>query len=387
MKFLKARNSRDFKKRKYKKLQKGSSPLSNLLNFDVIFMTVYDYMHQICLGIMKNLIRLWLNFKDKKYKKKKMYMMKYLDIVIVDANLKSIRKSCPKEFGRKCREMSDVTHWKATEFRMLLLYVGPIILRKRLSDVAYKHFLLLHFAVRLLCDPSINVDSLNLVKVYLKKFVVGHASVYGRHSISHNVHTLLHVCDDVTRFGNVDAYSAFPFENYLFKIRRAIRAGSLAIQQLINRIEEHENLIGEISKKSKNRNVTNLSKKHDLGPVTSNLDTSLYHQFRIIETKNFTLDCAKHADRTVITINHSVALVENIMQNIDSQEILLVVRQFLKIDEAYDYPSSSKCVGIYQVKNLSENVILIGLNDVSHKGFHFTVNGDDFVCKILHTLT
>lgn len=140
LKCLKPRNARDFRENRYSHLQKGSSPISELLWFDPVNFVVIDYMHQICLGIVKNMIKLWLNRKDKIYKNKKFYMINSFNIDAIDSSLKQIRKTCPKEFSRKCREISDVVYWKATEFRMFLLYTGPIILREYLTDKAYKHF-------------------------------------------------------------------------------------------------------------------------------------------------------------------------------------------------------------------------------------------------------
>ena len=39
--------------------------------------------------------------------------------------------------------------------------------------------------------------------------------LFGECYVSHNVHNLLHICDDVSNFGPLDSYSAFCFENYL----------------------------------------------------------------------------------------------------------------------------------------------------------------------------
>ena len=50
------------------------------------------------------------------------------------------------EFKRKPRTLGKLERWKATELRQFLLYTGPVVLRSRLPDDYYNHFMLLHVA-------------------------------------------------------------------------------------------------------------------------------------------------------------------------------------------------------------------------------------------------
>jgi len=45
----------------------------------------------------------------------------------------SIKYFCPFEFQRKPRSLLHYRQWKATEFRQLLLYTGPVIFKNILS--------------------------------------------------------------------------------------------------------------------------------------------------------------------------------------------------------------------------------------------------------------
>lgn len=60
--------------------------------------------------------------------------------------------------------------------------------------------------------------------------------------MTHNVHNLLHVVDDVRNFGCLDNYSSFPFENYLQTLKKFIRKPSTPLQQVVNRIFEQQNV-------------------------------------------------------------------------------------------------------------------------------------------------
>ena len=45
-------------------------------------------------------------------------------------------------------------------------------------------------------------------------------SIYGRDTLVNNVHCLVHLADDVKRFGSLDIFAAFPFESFLGKLLR-----------------------------------------------------------------------------------------------------------------------------------------------------------------------
>ncbi len=74
----------------------------------------------------------------------------------VDKNyniLASIRHCIPVEFARKTRSLKQLAQFKASEFRLLLLYVLPTVL-SLLPNEIYEHFLLLHCAIRILSFPE-----------------------------------------------------------------------------------------------------------------------------------------------------------------------------------------------------------------------------------------
>ena len=57
----------------------------------------------------------------------------------------------------------------------------------------------------------------------LRTFVNNAAALYGHDTMVYNVHALIHLADDVKRFGCLDNFSAFPFENALMSIKKMIR--------------------------------------------------------------------------------------------------------------------------------------------------------------------
>jgi len=126
----------------------GRSVLLDIQNFNIISQIPLDYMHMICIGVMKKLINLWISgpLKTRCLSSQK--------IKNISKFLRDIRPFIPREFARRPRELEDYTQWKATEFRQFLLYIGPVILQKELQAEIFNHFVCLHVAVRILCQKS-----------------------------------------------------------------------------------------------------------------------------------------------------------------------------------------------------------------------------------------
>lgn len=76
----------------------------------------------------------------------------------------------------------------------------------------------------------------------LKYFVKTLEQIYGREHLSHNVHGLLHMCDDYENFGPLENCSTFPFENYMKELKLKLRKHEKCLEQVINRyIERNKN--------------------------------------------------------------------------------------------------------------------------------------------------
>lgn len=129
-----------------------------------------------------------------------------------------IKSSTPKEFDRNPRPINDFKHWKAIEFRNFLLYLGPTILHHILKKDIYNNFLTLHAAMTIVtCLNLCQGYFLNFAVALFHNFVASFEVLYGKEYVSHNIHNLLHLCSDIKTFGPVDNFSAFRFENFIFK--------------------------------------------------------------------------------------------------------------------------------------------------------------------------
>ena len=123
------------------------------------------------------------------------------------------------------------------EYRQFLLYTGPIALKHELKSSLYNHFTSLSVATRILCSAQYNQHydyAHELLCYFVKKF----SQLYGKCNLSYNVHNLIHIVNDVKKFGPLDSFSAFKFENYLYKLKNQLRVSKSPLEQIHNRILE-----------------------------------------------------------------------------------------------------------------------------------------------------
>lgn len=100
------------------------------------------------------------------------------------------------EFQQKTRSTDHAGKWKATEFRIVLLYAASIVSRYVLDDDRYDHFLFLFVACRILCYKILCNQYAMHVKQYLRTFFVAMKDLYGPESKITNAHNLIHLADD-----------------------------------------------------------------------------------------------------------------------------------------------------------------------------------------------
>lgn len=75
---------------------------------------------------------------------------------------------------------------------------------------------------------------------FLRYFVSTFIIIYGPENVTHNVHNLLHIAVNSKTYGSTEKYSAFPFENSMFFLKKVIRKGDQPVQQIVFRIHERK---------------------------------------------------------------------------------------------------------------------------------------------------
>ncbi|KAJ8043176.1 hypothetical protein HOLleu_10154 [Holothuria leucospilota] len=211
----------------------GPTPFAEL-SIGLVTAFPLDYMHLVCLGVMRRLLNFWL--KGPLRTRMGSFLMRE-----ISERLVSLCPFIPMEFCRKPRHLKYVDRWKATEFRQFLLYTGPVALLGKLPDDMYKNFMLLSVSIAILLKgcPHCSVRYCDYVHGLLVHFVTHFGQIYGQNMITYNVHGLVHLSEDVKLHGTLNNFSCFPFENYLGQLKRLVRSPSLPFEQVIRSISEH----------------------------------------------------------------------------------------------------------------------------------------------------
>ena len=308
-----------------------------------------DYMHCALLGCMKKMLSIWWKgpLKTRLSRGQK---------ETVSTTLVNMRDCISNDFVRRPRSVSDFELWKATEFRTFLLYTGCICLKGVLKPEYYKHFLSFCVSLRLLLIPS-ERNILNAEQL-LDKFVGNFSDIYGTHTLVFNIHSLTHLSSDVKQHGSLEEISCFPFENYLYSLKKMIRGSKHVMQQTINRIKEKQ--ATEIIESDELVVYPQLLRRHLNGPIPTGY--SDYEQFSVVKLKDFTLNLKRDS---CVQIGQRISVIKNILKFAD--ETFVVSQTFSKLEDFFKRPIRSSTVGIYKVSSLSKRLYVDNVNCISKK--------------------
>ena len=307
---------------------RGPNPFFGL-SLKMITQFPLDYMHLVCLGVTKRLLCLYLS--------QRIQARVWSGI---SERLVGLHKSIPSEFARKPRPISEYLRWKATEFRQFLLYTGPVVLYNNIPEALYHNFILLSVGIRILCDSDLCVTKLHLAHLCLTSFVTHCFNLFGLGSMVYNVHGLVHLCEDVRKYGPLDNFSSFPYENYLGKLKKMVRKPTHVLEQIVLRLKEKCSL----EKKQKNfadnqtlsctNKILKLKNPHSSGQIACN---SFSEKHSKIQFKQFFL--TKRSPDNCFEIEGSIALVVDIMKS--GSNVFVEYQIFQRIRPLFSYPINS----------------------------------------------
>jgi len=320
------------------------SPLEKL-DFGMISQMPLDYMHLCLLGITKKFLLIWCEGK-------RPHKMSLKQKQIVSTRLESYRPYISRNFSRKCRGLNELKHWKATEFRLFLLYVGPVALRKVLSKEKYENFLLFHTAIYILSqDLSMFPEWLNYAEGLITSFVSQIKRLYSADILIYNVHSLLHLANDVRLHGALDNFSAFEFESFMFKLKRLLRSNSSQLSQIVKRVSELEKFEKCVDSE---------------------------HGYTMYANSNPSDNCFLTNDQDYIMI------VEVLNGN------NFKCRKFSYKENVKSYPCESSSLGIHVVKDLSLELLEVNSSQFRKKCVLIPMKNEKFyvipMCNAMYTL-
>lgn len=323
-----------------------------------------DYMHLLLIGVTKKLLITWLhgNLKVRMQSRIQNEISRYL---------LEIQSTQSRIFSRKCRALDDLSYWKSTEYRTFILYTGPVVLKNSLSPELYENFLQLHVSTKL-CVSSQCQKHLETAQIGFEHFLNSFESCYGQSLISSNVHGVIHLVDCVRKYGPLDNFSAFEFENTLGKIKKFITKNKQELQQAAKRIEEFNGLLSKVE-------------KHSIKPIIS-LENPKGSGFYTLLHYNNLKYRNDDRDRWFLTNDKKIVKIVYFkkvnFKGISS--IAIFGKEVLgPYEDIYKLPINSMKLNMFKVKQQKYSAMKIfSVKDINLKVFFFKIQNESFFMGI-----
>lgn len=316
---------------------KGPTPLSKL-PIGLITNFPLDYMHSVCLGVMRKLLFLWRDGP-------RLIKLKNSDIATLNNTLEAASRMWPSDFNRKPRSLNELERWKATELRQFLLYLGPVLLKDLLPENLYCNFTLLHFGITILLNEDLNLAYNQYANSLLKLFVKEAVKIYGREFCTYNVHVLTHLANDAKQFNTLNNVNCFVFENYLGSLKKLLRKSNLPLQQVVRRLIEIDNSLSSSS-------FTANLKTGFVGRSTYNITEEIKYKFEGSFYSKYrfptSVVSSKSGDNCIFLKSGEIIQVHCFI-NDASNTAKIIGKKFAIVQPFIEYPTNSSLLNLYEV--------------------------------------
>lgn len=297
---------------------------------------------------------------------------------VLNNRLMLMAKYICSDFSHKPRSIEYLKYWKATELREFLLVSGPVALYDNCVRDVYNNIIFLHVCTSILVDPELVTGHLNSVDRLLERFIDDYKSIYGESNCVYNVHNLVHLTDDIRRYQcTLNDISAFPFENYMQVLKRALRKAEKPLEQIINR--HGEGSLIRKTKKTRKSGLQELRTTREPCPF----EYAFYSQYKQLHLSETILKCDKRDSN--VMINDCIVKIVNFLQRPNSDEIYVLYKIFRNKRDLYTWPIRSSEIGIYIVDNAYEELNVSNSSRIKCK-YVLVPHGNNYVAfPLWHT--
>ena len=204
---------------------KGSSFIQNFANTNIISCNIFDYMHSICLGVIKSLIHHIFFTKPSAYSS-------LPKIKLFDKVLKQIH--IPSKLNKSFALLADFGIWKAKDFRNFFLFAFPFLFLE--ENVAFKYFIHDLRKGLILLLNNVSDEDQHESEICFRRFLVGFSEYFGFQYLTPNFHDLFHLPKMAKSCGSLVDYSGFNFEHVNGALARLCKGNKRFDIQIIKRI-------------------------------------------------------------------------------------------------------------------------------------------------------
>lgn len=297
----------------------GASVLKDL-KVGLVTQFALDYKLIICNGVMKSLMNLWKN-GELEYRLNSKVQKK------INCDLAAMAQFCPRELSQRQLSLENVTNWSASDWKEFLLYYSPIVLKSRMKQNNYVHFLYFHLAMRILIstEPAQFDTQSYMFGLLINTFFVDFKILYSNEKIDYNMHSLLHFEENLRMLKSFKKLNGFVYEEQISMIEEAIgdSLDELNLDETGERIIENSRTMTE----NKINEVIYTTYPH------VNVKGELVF-------KNFTL--SKHEPDNHVIMVDGVIRIEGIENDIARNQIFIVGRRYQKVEIMFQAPMSDQ---------------------------------------------
>lgn len=380
------RSDAEFRNRTCPEFQTRETPLLNFPGLTFTRSFPLDYMHLVCLGLVRMFVHLWMSSEAPRQLLPRQRNVINTKLEQCFPYLSSL------DFPRRPRDGKLAFSWKATQARCFLLYVGMVALKGTLSKEKYLHFMQLCIGMRVFLGPSLcrKLDFRHYASELLRCFVSSTEFLYGKEFMTHNLHSLIHLIEDVDFFKDsfenfsLNDLSCFPFENFMQFFKRYTKSYARVVTQLGRRMGElfASNFWRSFYSPEPARTEVSFTKEHNHGPLPYPLKGKQYHSAIF---PDFTLS-VDLADSTCGLTTGQIIVIQNFIIDRKDNQKYVVGKQFRSLDSFFESPLwDSRQFDIYEVSNLSKNVNVWPASAINMKFVRLPLDDKFVVIPLLHS--
>lgn len=181
------------------------SVLLDLPYFDAVRMHLIDPMHNLYLGTPKHFMLDILIGRN---------ILTPDKLNVIEQRLQRLKILVGTSMGRIPTKIDRSTFLTVEQWMNWTNYFSIVCLRDLIPDdqlECWRHFVL---ASRRLCKLSITSDDITIANALLLRFCKKMLQIYGRDSLTPNIHLHLHLAPCVKDYGPFRSYWLYPFERY-----------------------------------------------------------------------------------------------------------------------------------------------------------------------------
>ena len=212
----------------------GRSLLFDLPSFNFVRDVPVDYLHCVCLGVVRRCVELTFKVGEARQRITKRPLSSTHDFNRLISFVKVF-----KEFNRRVRDL-DFAVYKGQEFRNILLFFFPIVLECIAPPHKERHmWLYLTYMIKACVIPKKEFQQvpLEVLDFCSENFYSIYQQLFGVLNYTYNTHVLGSHIREMRYHGPLTLTSAFPFESFYGELRNAFVPGTTStLKQIISNV-------------------------------------------------------------------------------------------------------------------------------------------------------